>query len=84
MSARCTYVGVGGSVLAGGISWQSSERGLISDPQNLLDAQVVKTDGTVIWASKEPDLFWALRGGGGGFGGLFSSYQRQAYFTGMC
>jgi hypothetical protein len=35
----------------------------------MLDAQVVKPNGQVVWASAEPDLLWALRGGGGGFGG---------------
>ncbi len=53
----------------GGISWLSSEYGLASDPQNLLDAQIVKSSGQVLWASEEPDILWALRGGGGGFAG---------------
>ncbi|OAL19553.1 hypothetical protein AYO22_09715 [Fonsecaea multimorphosa] len=64
LSVRCSFVGVGGSVVAGGISWASSEFGLASDPQNLLDAQVVTVDGRVLWASSEPELLWALRGGG--------------------
>ncbi|OAG34357.1 hypothetical protein AYO21_11475 [Fonsecaea monophora] len=68
VSARCTYVGVGGSILHGGQSWLSSEYGLACDPQNLLDVQVIKVDGSILWASGEPDLLWALRGGGGGFG----------------
>ncbi|OAP61534.1 hypothetical protein AYL99_03737 [Fonsecaea erecta] len=67
LSARCTFVGVGGSLITGGISWASSEFGLASDPQNLLDAEVVTADGRVFWASTEPKLLWALRGGGGGF-----------------
>jgi FAD/FMN-containing dehydrogenase len=46
----------------------SSEYGLTSDPQNMLDAQVVKMNGEVLWASQDPDLLWALRGGGGRFG----------------
>jgi hypothetical protein len=41
---------VGGSVLAGEIGWLSSEYGLASDPHNMLDAQVVKTNGEIIWA----------------------------------
>lgn len=56
--------------MQGGIGWMSSEYGLASDPQNMLDAEVVKMDGQVLWASEEPDLLWALRGGGGNFGAV--------------
>ncbi|KAJ9602321.1 hypothetical protein H2200_013176 [Cladophialophora chaetospira] len=62
VSIRTPFVGVGGSILGGGYSWLSSEYGLTSDPANLLDAQVVKVDGTVLWASEDPDLLFALRG----------------------
>jgi hypothetical protein len=62
-------VGVGGSLLTGGVSWLSSELGLGSDPMNLLDAQILLPSGRTLWASQEPDLLWALRGGGGNFGG---------------
>ena len=78
VSARCTYVGVGGSILHGGQSWLSSEYGLACDPQNLLDAQVVKLDGSIVWASEEPDLLWALRGGGGGFG-VVTAFKMRVY-----
>ena len=78
VSARCTYVGVGGSILHGGQSWLSSEHGLSCDPQNLLDAQVVKMDGSVLWASSEPDLLWALRGGGGSFG-VVVAFKMRVY-----
>ncbi|EXJ76697.1 uncharacterized protein A1O5_01205 [Cladophialophora psammophila CBS 110553] len=81
LSARCTFVGVGGSTIAGGISWASSEFGLASDPQNLLDAQVVTNDGRVLWASKEPELLWAIRGGGGGFAGRFTHTLRVHKYT---
>lgn len=40
VGARCTWVGVSGGTLVGGLSWLSHEFGLTSDPQNLLDAQV--------------------------------------------
>ncbi|RYP17094.1 hypothetical protein DL765_004713 [Monosporascus sp. GIB2] len=68
VGSRCPYVGVGGSTLAGGFSWLSHEFGLGSDPRNLLDARIVLSDGSVKWASEDPDLLWALRGGGGNFG----------------
>lgn len=43
--------------------------GCVSDPANFIDAEVVKHDGSVVMASTEPELMWALRGGGGGVGG---------------
>lgn len=69
VGARCPWVGVAGSSLVGGLSWLSHEYGMISDPGNLLDMQVVLGDGRVVWAGEEEDLMWALRGGGGNFGG---------------
>ncbi|KAL5335049.1 FAD-binding domain-containing protein [Aspergillus crustosus] len=68
VGARTPCVGVAGTITTGGYSWVSREHGCISDENNLLDARVVKYDGSVVWASEEPDLLWALRGGGGGFG----------------
>ncbi|KAF2464921.1 cysteine desulfurase [Lindgomyces ingoldianus] len=76
--ARCPYVGVGGGTLQGGVSWMSSEFGLTSDPQNMLDAQVVKMNGDVLWASQDPELLWALRGGGGRFG-VVTALKLKAY-----
>ncbi|KAF6805399.1 FAD binding domain-containing protein [Colletotrichum sojae] len=58
---------VGGTIVTGGFSWLSGEYGCISDPDNMLDCEVIKHDGSVIMASSEPDLLWALRGGGTGF-----------------
>ncbi|CEJ86181.1 hypothetical protein VHEMI04031 [[Torrubiella] hemipterigena] len=68
VGTRTPSISVGGSIVSGGFSWLSGEYGCISDPQNLLDCQVVKFDGSVVWASEEPDLLWALRGGGPGYG----------------
>ncbi|KAH8433855.1 uncharacterized protein LDX57_011492 [Aspergillus melleus] len=68
VGARTPCVGVAGTIVSGGFSWLSGERGCVSDPANMLDAKVVKYDGSVVWASAEPELLWALRGGGGGFG----------------
>ncbi|KAF1996179.1 FAD-binding domain-containing protein [Amniculicola lignicola CBS 123094] len=77
--ARCTYVGVGGGTLQGGVSWMFSEYGLTSDPHNMLDAQIVKMNGDVLWTSEEdPELLWALRGGGGYFG-VVTAFKLKAY-----
>jgi FAD/FMN-containing dehydrogenase len=60
--------GVGGLTLGGGLGWLMGKHGLAVD--NLRAVELVTAEGEIVQASakEHPDLFWALRGGGGNFG----------------
>src|SRR5437868_2477187 len=60
--------GIAGLTLGGGLGWLMAKHGLAAD--NLLSVQLVKADGSIVDvdAESDPDLLWALRGGGGNFG----------------
>jgi FAD binding domain-containing protein/berberine-like enzyme len=77
-SGGCPTVGIAGFTLGGGEGRLMDKYGAACD--NLLRAQVVTVDGRHLEASREsnPDLFWAIRGGGGNFG-VVTSFEYQLH-----
>ncbi|HEX3272962.1 MAG TPA: FAD-binding oxidoreductase [Ktedonobacterales bacterium] len=76
-SGDTNQVGVGGLTLGGGIGWMVRTHGLTID--SLRAAELVTADGRVLRVSADeyPDLFWAIRGGGGNFG-VVTSFDFEA------
>lgn len=73
----CPTVGLGGLISSGGFNMQMRALGMSSD--YVLAAKVVTADGKTVTASptSHPDLFWAIRGGGGGTYGIVVEYTLQ-------
>jgi FAD/FMN-containing dehydrogenase len=87
LSGSSAEVGVVGYTLGGGHGWLAREHGLACN--SVLGAELVTADGELVRADheNEPDLFWALRGGGGSFGVVtaleFELYPVPELYAGM-
>ena len=80
-TGSCESVGIAGITLGGGWGVVGRAYGLTCDA--LISAQVVTADGKIVTcdAVTEPDLFWALRGGGGGNFGVVTSFTFKTHIT---
>jgi hypothetical protein len=77
-SGIVSATGVAGLTLGGGFGWTSRKFGFTAE--NLIGAEIVTADGVVRAASanEDPDLFWAIRGGGGNYG-IVTSFTFRAH-----
>jgi FAD/FMN-containing dehydrogenase len=75
----CTTVGVGGHVQGGGFGSFSKKYG--TGGGSLIEAEIVTADGAVrvVSAAKDPDLFWAIKGGGGGTFGVVTRFTLRTH-----
>ncbi|CAG8573748.1 23015_t:CDS:2 [Cetraspora pellucida] len=77
-AGTCSYLGVSGLFLGGGVGFLNRKFGLASD--NILDAQIVLANGTIVNNVKEyPELFWAIRGAGNVGYGIVTSLTLRIY-----
>ncbi len=79
-TAHCGMVPISGFLLGGGLGWNGNFAGGMS-AYTILEVQIVTPDGQVRTASESenPDLFWAVRGGGPGLFGVVTSFRLKCY-----
>ncbi|RIB25290.1 Glucooligosaccharide oxidase [Gigaspora rosea] len=77
-AGTCPWVGVGGLITGGGFGYLNRKFGMSAD--NILDAQIVLANGTVIHsAKKHPEIFWAIRGAGNAGYGIVTAFTLKIH-----